>query len=219
VSGYQIITCEQRTEQWHEARRGRLTGSAAGDVTAKGRGSEESVKRRDLRMRLALERITGRCLDSGGFQTAAMKRGIELEPEARSMYEAISGRMVSEVGFVASNCGLFGYSPDAVIMGGDRIVHVVELKCPEWAAHWGYIQTGTIGKDYVAQICHGFMVTGCESLDWMSYHPDYPEKLQHVLIPHLRADWQSEIDAYAKAAAMFMAEVEAFARELETRAA
>ena len=106
-----------------------------------------------------------------------------------------------------------------IVMDGDRIVHVVELKCPEWAAHWGYIQTGTIGKDYVAQICHGFMVTGCESLDWMSYHPDYPEKLQHVLIPHLRADWQSEIDAYAKAAAMFMAEVEAFARELETRAA
>jgi POT family proton-dependent oligopeptide transporter len=68
-------------------------------------------------MRLALERITGRCLDSGGFQTAAMKRGIELEPEARSMYEAISGRMVSEVGFVASNCGLFGYSPAWMMVG------------------------------------------------------------------------------------------------------
>lgn len=219
--GYSVHHCEQRTAEWFECRRGRLTGSVAGDITAKGRDSGEAVKRRDLRMRLALERLTGKCLDSGGgYQSAAMKRGTELEPEARAMYEAISGRMVSEVGFVASGCGRLGYSPDAVVVDADfRITHVLELKCPEWAAHLGYLQTGgKIGKDYEAQVAHGFLVTGCDSLDWMSYHPDFPEKLQHKLLSFTRESWAEAIAQHAAHVATFFADVDAQMAEIESLA-
>ena len=216
---YTIINVEQRSDEWFAARLGRLTGSVAGDITAKGRSGGEAVKRRDLRMRLALERVTGRYLDSGGYQSAAMKRGVELEPEARAMYEAVSGRMVTEVGFVASSTSLMGYSPDAVVLDNGNIRRVVELKCPEWAAHWDYLQTREIGKDYMAQVYHGLLVTGCESLDWMSYHPDFPEKLQHVLISFKREDLAEQIAEYKGHAAAFLAEVDAFVADLERMSA
>jgi hypothetical protein len=212
---YSIINVEQRTAPWFEARRGRLTGSVAGDITAKGRGGEEAVKRRDLRMRLALERATNKYLESNGFVSSAMKRGIEMESEARAVYEAVSGRMVSEVGFVASSDSWMGYSPDGIVLDGDRIVHVVELKCPEWAAHWDYIHSADIGKAYRMQICHGFLVTGCETLDWMSYNADYPEKLQHVLLSFQRSDIAEELAQYAEAAKSFLCEVDAMAAEVE----
>lgn len=207
---YAIIDCEQRTPEWHLARAGRLTASVAGDVTAKGRGEGEAVKRRDLRMRLALERVTGRALGDSGFQSAAMKRGVELEPEARAVYEAVSGRMVQQVGFVASTNGDLGCSCDGVTLSDDgRIVHFAEFKCPEWAAHWDYLNTGKIGKDYEAQIALTFLVTGAETCDWMSYHPDFPESLQTKLISITRESWQLLIDTYAQAATVFMAEVAA----------
>lgn len=217
---YTIIDCEQRSEEWFAARLGRLTASVAGDVTAKGRGSEESVKRRDLRFKLALERVNQRPLSDSTFQTAAMRRGIELEPEARAVYEAISGRMLQQVGFVASSCGDLGCSCDGVEMDdAGRIVHFAEFKCPEWAAHWDYLQTGKIGKDYEAQIALTFLVTGAETCDWMSYNPDFPKALQTKLIQINRDAWQPLIDAYAAAAKAFMAEVAAKAAEIERAAA
>lgn len=214
-----IHRCEQRTPEWFEARLGRLTASVAGHVTAKGRGKEESVKRRDLRWQLALERWNGKPLKSGDFQSAAMKRGIELEPEARAMYEAVTGRMVEEIGFVSSETDMIGASPDAVELGGDRIVHAVELKCPEWAAHHEYLTTRKIGKDYEAQITHALWVTGADTLDWMSYNPDFKGKLQTVLISVTRESWQEAIDAYAVAARAFLAEVDELVSQLERMAA
>ena len=38
----QIIECEQRTEQWYQARVGMITASKFADVLAKGRGNSES---------------------------------------------------------------------------------------------------------------------------------------------------------------------------------
>ena len=218
--GYSVHHCEQRTPEWFECRRGRLTGSVAGDITAKGRDGGEAVTRRNLRIRLALERLTRKCLDrGGGYQSAAMKTGTEMEPEARAMYEAISSRIVSEVGFVASGCGRLGYSPDAVVVDADfRITHVVELKCPEWAAHLGYLQTGKIGKDYEAQVAHGFLVTGCDSLDWMSYNPDFPEKLQHKLLSFTRDSFAEAIAQHAAHVDTFFADVNTQVEELERMA-
>lgn len=64
--------------------------------------------------RLAVERISRKPLDDG-FETWAMKRGHELEPEARREHEAKTGLFVQRAGFVLTDDRLFGASADGLI--------------------------------------------------------------------------------------------------------
>lgn len=64
--------------------------------------------------RLAVERISGEPLDEG-FSTWQMKRGQELEPEARRRHEEEAGVLVDRAGFVTTLDGLFGASADGLI--------------------------------------------------------------------------------------------------------
>lgn len=63
---------------------------------------------------LAVERISGQPLD-GGFETWQMKRGHELEPDARMEHEIQSGLVVQRAGFVTTDDGAFGCSADGLI--------------------------------------------------------------------------------------------------------
>lgn len=64
--------------------------------------------------RLAVERISGTPLDEG-YQNYAMRRGHELEPEARQEHEFQSGLLVEPTGFVMTEDGVFGASADGLI--------------------------------------------------------------------------------------------------------
>ncbi|MEC4239106.1 lambda exonuclease family protein [Pseudomonas sp. DSV-1] len=63
---------------------------------------------------LAVERIGGAPLD-GGFETWQMRRGHELEPEARMEHEIKTGLVVTQVGLVKTDDGIFGASADGFI--------------------------------------------------------------------------------------------------------
>lgn len=63
---------------------------------------------------LAVERISGTPLD-GGFETWQMKRGHELEPDARMEHEIQTGLVVHRAGFVTTDDGVFGASADGLI--------------------------------------------------------------------------------------------------------
>jgi hypothetical protein len=69
---------------------------------------------KDYAFRLAIERISGAPLDEG-FETWQMKRGHELEPQARMEHEAQTGLFVERAGFVTTDDGLFGASADGLI--------------------------------------------------------------------------------------------------------
>jgi len=78
-----------------------------------------------LAFRLAIERISGVPLDEG-YETWAMARGHELEPQARAKHEEITGDMVREVGFVTTDDGWFGASADGFRFANDN---GCEYKC------------------------------------------------------------------------------------------
>lgn len=69
---------------------------------------------KDYAFRLAIERISGQPLDEG-FETWSMRRGHELEPEARMEHEAQTGLLVERVGFVTTDDGVFGASADGLL--------------------------------------------------------------------------------------------------------
>lgn len=76
-----------------------------------GRYSDAS---KNYAFRLAVERIAGEPLDEG-FSTWAMRRGNELEPEARIRHEERLGQFVKQAGFATTDDNKFGASADSLI--------------------------------------------------------------------------------------------------------
>ena len=189
----------QRSPEWIKARLGRLTGSCADAMLSEGRGSKESAARRNLRVALALERITGEPQDES-FYSKDMKRGEELEAFARRAYEATTGRLLSTVGFVSCVDLLAGCSPDALAVG------VIDFKCPRPGNHLEYLRSTKMPTEYERQLTHNLWITGAPWAEMVSYCPQFPEGARLCVrrIPYDAA----AIAAYDKAARAFLAEVD-----------
>lgn len=165
---------EQRSESWLALRNGKITGTAFSDVmnfTAKG---EPGAGRKNLITRLAVERITGQ--QSENYQNAAMKRGIELEPIARSAYEIHTGEFVEEVAFVQHPKYEFvGVSPDGLLDGNG----MVEFKCPDsMHKHLSALLKAEHAQEYKWQLCGQLWVCERDWNDAVSYDPRFPEHLR-----------------------------------------
>lgn len=173
----------------------------------------EPAARRDLRTRLALERITGRSLEDD-YLNADMKRGIELEPVALAEYEAVSGNLVNTTGFLAHTELLIGCSLDAHVGDFDAIV---ECKCPRPATHWKYVKAGILPAEHRWQIIHNLLVTGAQRADFCSFAPDFPEPLRLFCVRVERNE--TDIAAYELQARQFLREVQNEYEDIMARAA
>lgn len=199
---FTIVQCEQRSDEWKAARAGRLTGSAAANMMREARKKgDESAARRDLRFRLALERITNRPQENE-FTAASVRNGVAKEPFALARYEAISGEVLERVGFLSLGAVMAGCSLDGFVNDRNGIV---EAKCPKSATHWEYLETREIPTDYRWQCIHNLWVSGAQWCDFISYDDCFPDRLQYLCV-RLERD-EAEIQAYAAAAGRFLAEV------------
>lgn len=161
-----VNTAPQGSEAWHRARAGVLTASMFRTARTRLKNGEWSAVAKDYAIKTAVERISGFPMDEG-FETYAMKRGRELEPEARDHLALHLGADIEECGFVLTDCGRFGASADGLI--GDR--QGVEIKCvisPE------RIRTTLVDNDvsaYLDQIQGGMAITGREVWHLAIYTP------------------------------------------------
>ena len=165
-----VISCVQRSPEWYQARLGRLTASCAAEAFAAIK-SGEAASRRNLRMRLVLERLTG-VSQENGYHSSDMDRGIELEAAAYAAYEAHTGILVEPIGFVAHDELLAGCSPDGLTADG-----LIEIKCPKASTHLNYL-LGGLPLEYRTQITMSLWLTGAQWGDFVSFHPDFPEPLR-----------------------------------------
>lgn len=209
---YTIIDCAQRSPEWRAARLGKLTGSVAGDMMTKIK-SGESAARRNLRVRLALERLTNRSQERD-FVGAAMQHGIDTEPMAIAEYEARAGTILEPVGFCDVPELMTGCSLDSFISGREGIV---EIKCPESATHYEYLKTKRIPNDYYWQCLHNCWITGAEFCDFVSFDPRFEERLQYFCKRF--EPTPQELKAYDESARQFLAEVAVEVREMKELAA
>lgn len=208
---FTVVQAEQRSEEWFAARAGRVTASRACDVVAKIK-SGEAAARRNYRIQLVAERLTGEPQEDG-FVSAAMQRGIDMEPRAFAAYEALTGQMPDRVGFLAHNDLPIGSSPDGVISDYEG---VLELKVPNPATHIGYLRAGTLPADYLPQVTHHLYVSGAAYCDFMSYGPNFPDPLQTFLVRVYRSD--VDLATYERELRAFLAEVEIELTALQTMA-
>ena len=149
----------QGSAEWLASRAGVITASKF--VEARKRlksgpkkgGFTEAAE--DYAFRVAVERISGAPLDEG-FSTWAMKRGNELEPEARAWVEVKLGIFVDVAGFVTTDDEKFGASADGFIDkdGG------LEIKCLVDPDRIRNVILNDDISDFTDQIQGGMWITG-----------------------------------------------------------
>lgn len=112
--------------------------------------------------------------------TNAMRMGHLMEPEARAYYafhrDLDLNTDVRQVGFITTDDGRFGCSPDALV-GDDR---GLECKSPQAAAQVRYLLAWKVPAEYVPQIHWSMVVTGLRRWDFISYHVGLPPLLIEV---------------------------------------
>ena len=190
---------EQRTEEWFQARLGKVTASRVADVLSKIK-SGESASRRNYKIQLVSERLTGEKQES--YINQAMQDGIDREVFARDRYVQQFGE-VEEVGFVNHPTLEAGASPDGMV-GDDGLL---EIKCPMGTTHTETLMTQEVPSKYIPQIQFQLRCTGRKWCDFVSYNPMFPEHLQ-VFVKRVEADevYQMELDK----------EIEVFLLEVQT---
>lgn len=198
---------DQRTEEWHQARLGKVTASKLADVMASGRGGAPSATRANYRAQLVVERLTGTPTET--FTNAAMAHGTETEPQARATYILTTGRVVEEVGFIDHPAiEMSGASPDGLI-GADGLV---EIKCPNSATHIATLRGAEIDGKYLKQMQWQMACTGRDWCDFVSFDPRLPDELQlHIRRVARDPAMISEMEAAVRS---FLAEVDEEIRAL-----
>ena len=192
-----FVDIEQGSDSWLELRMGRVTGSRVADVLATTK-TGESASRRNYRMELVCERITGKRGES--YVNHHMERGTLLEPVARSLYEAQTGNFVSQIGFAHHpSIEMAGASPDGLTDCGN----LIEIKCPTAANHVDTLLNGKPPSKYIPQMQWQMACTGSNWCDFVSYCPDVGEELALFIVRVPRddvyiADMEKQISVFLK---------------------
>ena len=171
------IEIPQGSPEWFAARCGKISASRLGDIMRKTKWGESTYKAK-VRLELAIERITGKSVSSV-VMNQAMRDGVDREPDARTLFEAVTGKEVAL-------CGSFDHptivntsaSPDGLLRGENA---VLEIKCPTHATHAKNLMSETMPKNYIYQVMWQIACTESDYAYFASYHPDYP--------PELRLKW------------------------------
>lgn len=201
---------QQRTDEWISARCGKVTASRVADVMATTK-SGPAAARKNYMMDLLCQRLTGNV--EQGFNSAAMQRGTDLEPIARSAYEVDSGVMVIEVGLVDHpSIDWFGASPDGLVNDDG----LVEIKCPNTATHIEFLRTGKPDGRYVWQMMAQMACTGRKWCDFVSFDDRLPEHLQYRKVRVERCE--KTIEKMETEIRSFLAELETLINELKVAA-
>ena len=164
----------QGSDAWFAARVGKITASRLGDIMRKTKWGESTYKAK-VRLELAIERITGKSASSVTMNQA-MRDGVEREPDARRLFEAVTQKEVAL-------CGSFNHptivntsaSPDGLLRGENA---VLEIKCPTHATHAKNLMSEKMPKNYEYQVQWQIQCTESDFAYFASYHPDFPKDLR-----------------------------------------
>jgi len=193
----------QQTDEWRLARCGSIGSSDAPRVVRRIKSGGYSADRETLMAEKVLEALTGYPVER--FRSAAMMQGLEREPEARLTYCIIRDVEVEEVGLIRHPYVKASHaSPDGFVGS----LGLVEIKCPERAAHLDTLLSETISGDYLAQMQWQMACTGRHWCDYVSFNPDFP--------PHMQL-WVRRVARDATFIGELEREITAFVRELDQK--
>lgn len=197
---------DQGSTDWLFQRAGHATASNFCHILAVSkRGGQPLKARNDYLMRLVVERLTGEPVESAS--SFAMTWGTEAEPYARAEYEMLTGRLVTEAGFLRhTQHAWVGASSDGLVgnEGG------IEIKCPHNSAlHLATWRHG-MPAHHMAQVQGQMWVLGREWIDFCSYDPRMQNSARHLKLYRQRVQRDEAYITQLQAAVLdFLEEVQA----------
>lgn len=145
---------------------------------------------------IAMETIARKPMDDI-YVNYAMRRGRELEPQARRVYERRTGALVDEVSLVLTDDSHFGYSSDG-LRDDDEVdgPGMIEIKCPlDCATMLDYWRNpGTAHLPYLDQMDGGMWITGRRWCDLVIYCPELAPVGKDLLVRRIYRD-EARIEA------------------------
>ena len=161
-----IIDCEQGDCLWTEARLSIPTASEFKKILTP-KKLEFSKQADAYAFRLIAQELLGYSLESlDGLEH--IDRGKELEPEAVRRYEFDNDAKTFKVGFITTDDGKAGFSPDRLVENDG----MVEIKCPAPQTFVGCIVNG-IDDEYICQKQGQLYIAEREWADVFFYHPQF----------------------------------------------
>lgn len=199
---------KQGTPEWFAARLGNASASRISDIIARTK-SGYSASRENYLTELVLERFG---IPQESFTSAAMEWGTQTEPLARMAYEARTGDIVREVGYILHpTIKHAGASPDGIVFDEG----LLEIKCPISKTHFEYLLAGEVPNKYKPQMAWQMACTNRKWCDFVSFDPRVPEKLQYFHIRYDRDD--SYIAMLEEEVKLFLIEVDAKFEQLKSK--
>lgn len=164
---------EQGSPKWLMERVGKATGSEFSSIMATRKDKKEAAPRYNYRIELVCERLTG--LPSTRFVSKYMLWGAEHEPAARMAYEARTGAMVMQPGFMHhTTIPMCGGSVDGLVDDDG----IIEIKAPDTTTHIETLLAGEMPEDHNPQTQGYLWITGRKYCDFVSYDPRLPDGLK-----------------------------------------
>jgi YqaJ-like viral recombinase domain len=172
-----VYRVEQGSAEWYRLRAGRPTSSNFHKIiTPLGKPSGQAVK---YIYRLVAERLLNETMDDELGYVAWIGRGKDQEPNACATFEFLNEVPLEPGGFITSNDGRIGASPDRMVKGGRE---GVEVKCPAPWTQIGYLLDGP-GDDYRPQVQgHLLVADEFKAVHFWSWHPQMPP-VHRVTLP------------------------------------
>jgi hypothetical protein len=203
-----IVECEQGTPTWLAARAGVVTASEADALVTplckprKGQGVETYLNRKVAERILGFPEQTG----SAGFFA---DQGSMLEKLAIPYFSFEKDLQVERVGFITSDDGKCGCSPDGLIGATSGL----ECKCPIASTMVGYLREGVVPPEYLPQIHFSMWVMGRSAWWFCAYHTRFPGLILPV---HQSAEWT---DAFNEIIPPFVAQIDEAEASIRSRLA
>ncbi len=127
------------------------------------------------------EKLQGRPLIDLSASSFMLEQGLIIEEEARPWYALEYDKKIKQVGFITTDDGRFGCSPDGLVdcdaCGGHfgcPYCCGLEIKSPAAHTHVKYLVNGVLPKEYVAQVYGSMFVTGFKRWMFVSYRRGFP---------------------------------------------
>ena len=172
-----IHDCKQGSPEWFQLHCGIPSASEFDRIITPGGKLCKAERSTDYRNRKLAEWITGEVVYDQQYESLHMALGKENEPFAAKAFTLQTGRKVREVGFITSDDGLVGASPDRLIEGGGML----EIKSPAMSTHIGYLlDPATLIADYRVQVHAEAWISETDEAWIMSYHPKLPPLILRV---------------------------------------
>ncbi|HEY2530290.1 MAG TPA: YqaJ viral recombinase family protein [Xanthobacteraceae bacterium] len=169
--------CEQNTDDWYRVKLGIPSASQAHNIITPLGAPTRGDRRRKYMYRLIAERLLKQSMDDR-FENFWTRRGKDLQDQAAEGFLAHILKpgergVLRKIGFITTDDGKIGASPDRILRIGKKREEGVELKCPSPWVQIEYLLEGT-EENYKPQVQMQILVGQFKANHLWCFHPNMP---------------------------------------------